>query len=54
MSALLLTLFVSSVLAALGVLAFAWGVRQGEHDHASRLSLLPLDDDAAPAADPKG
>lgn len=45
MNALLLTLFVSLVLAGLGVLLFVHGVVQGDHEHADRLSLLPLEDD---------
>jgi len=45
MNALLLTLFVSLVLAGLGVLLFIHGVVQGDHEHADRLSLLPLEDD---------
>ena len=32
-------------LAAAGVLLFVYCTRQGDHDHADRLSLLPLDDD---------
>jgi hypothetical protein len=44
-TALLLTLFVSLVLGALGVLGFVRGVVAGDHEHADRLSLLPLQND---------
>lgn len=57
MSALFLTLFVSLVLAAFGIVLFAKGVLQRDHEHADRLSLLPLEDDLvlprdAPPSDP--
>ena len=45
MNALLLTLFVSLGLAALAVVSFAWRAARGEHEHGTRLSLLPLEDD---------
>lgn len=45
MSALVLTLFVSLGLAGLGVLLYAHGVHQGDHEHTDRLSLFPLHDD---------
>jgi cbb3-type cytochrome oxidase maturation protein len=35
----------SLFLAACGVALFVWSVCRGEHDHADRLSLLPLEDD---------
>ncbi len=47
MNALFLTLFVSIVLALGGVLLFAFGFAQRDHEHADRLSLLPLHDDTA-------
>ena len=40
----LLVLF-SLALATCGVLLFLYSVRQGDHEHATRLSLLPLEDD---------
>lgn len=46
MNALYLTLFVSLGLVAGALLLFAAGWRQKDHDHADRLSLLPLEDDA--------
>lgn len=48
MEILILTLFVSLVLAGAGVGFFVWSVRQGAHEHADRLALLPLQDDAPP------
>ncbi len=43
-----LLVFCSLVLGALGVLAFLYSVRQGDSEHADRLSLLPLEEDASP------
>jgi nitrogen fixation-related uncharacterized protein len=45
LSALYLTLFVSAVLATLGVLFFAFNVKAKSHEHSDRLALLPLFDD---------
>lgn len=45
MEILMLTVFASVVLAAGGVLFFAWNVRQRAHEHIEQLSLLPLDDE---------
>jgi len=42
---------VSLSLAALAVLLFLHATRSGTHEHADRLSLLPLDDDR-PAKEP--
>jgi cbb3-type cytochrome oxidase maturation protein len=50
---LILTLFVSLVLALGGVGFFVWSVRQGAHEHSDRLALLPLRDDAPPRTDPR-
>lgn len=44
-------MFVSSVLAGTAVLAFVWTVRSSTHEHADRLALRPLDDDAPPKTD---
>ena len=52
MNALILTLFVSTGLAVLGVTLFAFSVRNKNQDHADRLSLLPLGDDVADATSP--
>jgi hypothetical protein len=46
MNALLLTLFVSTVLLASGLVSFIGAWRRRDHQHADRLSLLPLDDDS--------
>jgi nitrogen fixation-related uncharacterized protein len=35
----------SLLLVACAVGLFVWSVCRGEHDHADRLSLLPLEDD---------
>lgn len=45
MTALLLTLFVGLVLAGAAIAGFVFAVRQGDHEHADRLALLPLLDD---------
>ncbi len=43
----LLVLF-SLFLAVCGVLLFVFSVRNHDHEHADRLSLLPLEDDLPP------
>jgi hypothetical protein len=45
MNALHLTLFISAVLIVGWIGSFALAVRRRDHDHADRLSLLPLEDD---------
>jgi len=50
-NALYLTLFVSFVLAALGVVLFLHSASQKDSQHTDRLALLPLADDDAPAPD---
>lgn len=45
MDALILTMFVSLVLAAGGVGMFIWLAGARTFDHADRLALLPMDDD---------
>lgn len=47
MDAVYLTLFVSSVLAVLGVVLFLFTHGQRSRDHEQRLALLPLDDPPA-------
>ncbi|MCB9735818.1 MAG: cytochrome oxidase [Deltaproteobacteria bacterium] len=49
MNALYLTVFVSFVLAALGILLFLHSASNRTQDHIERLALLPLDDDDRPA-----
>jgi nitrogen fixation-related uncharacterized protein len=48
---LILTLFVSLILAALGVGLFIWSVLKGSSEHADRLALLPLEPEPEPARD---
>ena len=48
MNVLGLPIFISLVLVAAALLALAWSVRQGDHEHSERLSLLPLEDDGPP------
>lgn len=45
MNAIFLTLFVSLVLVGGAMLLFAFLFAQRTHDHADRMSLLPLQDD---------
>ena len=57
MSALVLTLIVSLVLAAAAVGLMVWTIYQGTHEHHDRLALIPLDEevhppDSAPAESP--
>ena len=49
MSVLPLQVFVSLMLVVGAVLALAYSLKQADHEHADRLSLLPLDDDAPQA-----
>lgn len=49
MEVLVLLVFVSLTLAASAVGFFAWLVRQRTFQHADRLSLLAIEDDARPA-----
>lgn len=52
MDAVYLTLFVSTVLAVLGVVLFLYTHGQGTRDHEDRLALLPLDDPPPAPVDP--
>jgi hypothetical protein len=52
LNALILTLFVSAVLLAYGLVQFTSAWLRREHQHADRLSLLPLADDVAVVAVP--
>ena len=45
MEVLILTVFVSVALVAGELLFFAWNIRNGNHDHVERLTLLPLEQD---------
>jgi hypothetical protein len=44
----MLTVFISIVLVAGELLFFAWNIRNGNHDHVERLTLLPLEHDQRP------
>jgi hypothetical protein len=50
MNVLVLQVFVSLMLVVSSVLLFAYSVRHRDHEHADRLSLIPLEDDSAPPA----
>lgn len=50
MNAIYLTLFVSLILVGGAVLLFAYSFSHRDHEHTSRLSLLPLFDDEGGAA----
>ncbi len=52
MDAVYLTLFVSTVLAALGLVLFVFTHGQRTRDHNYRLALLPLDDPPETVAPP--
>ena len=45
MSILPVLVICSLALAAVGVLLFLYSIRQGDHEHADRLALLPLEGD---------
>lgn len=45
MNVIVLQVFVSLALVAFGVALFVVSVRQKDHEHGDRLSLLPLEDD---------
>jgi cbb3-type cytochrome oxidase maturation protein len=52
MEVLILTTFVSVLLAAGGVGLFVWSVKARTFDHSERLAILPLED--APTSRPTG
>lgn len=45
MEVLLLTVFVSLILAGLGVGLFVWSAKSRTFDHSDRLAILPLEDE---------
>lgn len=51
MDIVVLLLFVSSILASMGVGLFVWSVKEGTYDHTDRLGLLALDEEAPSAGD---
>ncbi len=54
MDILIVQVFVSLLLVVSGVVLLAYSLKQGDHEHADRLSLLPLDDDTHPKEDDRG
>jgi hypothetical protein len=48
MDVLILTVFVSLILAAGALLLLIKGVKEGDFEHGDRLSLLPLEEDLVP------
>jgi hypothetical protein len=46
---LILQVFVSLMLVGGSLLLFVHGMRQRDHEHADRLSLLPVEEEDAPA-----
>lgn len=54
MEILILLLFVSLMLVVMAVGFFLWNVLQANHQHADRLALMPLDDDASSTTEPRG
>ncbi len=46
MEILIVQIFVSLILVTGGVVLLAYSVKQSDHEHADRLSILPLSDDA--------
>ncbi len=52
MNVLILQVFVSLMLVVGSVLLFLVSVRQRDHEHADRISLFPLEDDARPEPPP--
>lgn len=49
MNVLVITVFVSLILAIAGLLLFVSRVRDGDFEHGDRLSLLPLGDEPDPS-----
>ncbi len=47
MNVMTMMLFVSLVLVAFALLLLIYSVKQGDHEHADRISLAPLQDDDA-------
>ena len=48
MDVLILTLFVSLMLVGADVGFFIWSMKEGTHEHAELLALLPIEDDESP------
>ncbi len=45
MNVLIVQVFVSLMLVLMAVVGLLYSVKHGDHEHADRLSLLPLEDD---------
>ncbi len=56
MEIMIVQVFVSLLLVACAVVLFAYSVKQGDPDHADRLSILPLEDERSsnPKKEPRG
>lgn len=50
MEVVALTMFVSLCLVACSLVLLAFTLRQRSHEHADRLALLPMEEDAPPAS----
>lgn len=48
MEILIVQVFVSLLLVTGGVVLLAYSVKQADHEHADRLSILPLEDERGP------
>lgn len=53
MNVVLLLVFVSLLLVAASLLLFAYSARHADHEHADRLSLLPIEEERVVPAHPK-
>ena len=53
MDVLIVTIFISLVLVAAGLVLFVTRLRAGDLDHSDRLSMLPLEEDRTPSPRPK-
>lgn len=52
MDVLIVTIFISLVLVAAGLVLFVTRLRAGDLDHGDRLSMLPLEEDRTPSPRP--
>ncbi len=51
MEILIVQVFVSLLLVASGVVLLAYSIKSADHEHADRLSLMPLSEDSTPGED---
>ncbi len=54
MEILVVQIFVSLLLVGGGVVLLAYSLKQADHEHADRLSILPLEEDANARREPRG